>query len=130
MKSKFLKILWCCAYIFSVYYLLTGLWPVIDVESFMKVTGPKNDIWLVKTVGILITPIGIVVLMALRRKMLTQEIILLAIIAACGLTFIDVYYSCNEVISPVYLIDAIVEIIFVLMWLLILIQRKNFQLKC
>jgi len=37
-------------YLQGLYWLVTGLWGLIDVHSFMKVTGPKTDIWLVKTV--------------------------------------------------------------------------------
>jgi len=35
-------------------YPLTGLWPLVSLRSFEKVTGPKADDWLVKTVGALI----------------------------------------------------------------------------
>ena len=29
----------------GVYYALTGIWPVVHIGSFMKVTGPKRDLW-------------------------------------------------------------------------------------
>jgi hypothetical protein len=40
------------------FYLATGLWPFISASSFQKVTGPKTDFWLVKTVGVLVSVIG------------------------------------------------------------------------
>jgi hypothetical protein len=39
-------------------YLATGLWPLIHMKSFVAVTGPKRDLWLVRTVGILVSCIG------------------------------------------------------------------------
>jgi hypothetical protein len=38
----------------TIYYLLTAIWPLADIESFMLVTGRKTDIWLVKTVSVLL----------------------------------------------------------------------------
>jgi hypothetical protein len=33
---------------------MTGLWPLVSIGTFQQVTGPKTDLWLVKTVGVLI----------------------------------------------------------------------------
>ena len=38
----------------GVYFFLTGVWPVVHLPSFIAVTGPKRDLWLVRTVGLLI----------------------------------------------------------------------------
>jgi hypothetical protein len=35
----------------SIYYIATGLWPVFNLRSFERVTGPKTDGWLVKQAG-------------------------------------------------------------------------------
>lgn len=43
----------------GAYTSLTALWGLIDIDSFMAVTGPKNDIWLVKTVSVVLLAIGI-----------------------------------------------------------------------
>ncbi|VTR52312.1 Uncharacterised protein [Sphingobacterium thalpophilum] len=43
----------------GIYYCLTGIWPVIHISSFMAVTGPKTDLWLVKMVGLLSLAIGL-----------------------------------------------------------------------
>jgi hypothetical protein len=51
----------------GAFYAATGLWALVDLDSFMAVTGPKTDHWLVKTVGILVTVIGGVLLVAWRR---------------------------------------------------------------
>jgi hypothetical protein len=35
-------------WIHAVYTLLTAVWPLVDIKSFMIITGHKTDIWLVK----------------------------------------------------------------------------------
>lgn len=39
------------AIIHAAYFVLTGLWPILNIRSFLRVTGPKSDLWLVKTWG-------------------------------------------------------------------------------
>jgi cytochrome b subunit of formate dehydrogenase len=46
------------------YYVLTGLWPLLHRSSFLAVTGPKVDLWLVNTVGALLAVTGLVLLVA------------------------------------------------------------------
>jgi hypothetical protein len=105
------------ALIQSVYYILTGFWAMADIESFMAVTGPKTDIWLVKTVGVLIIVIGITLLIARIRKHYNYEIVLLAMGIALGLAIIDIYYVFMGRISPIYLLDAVVELALLGMWI-------------
>ena len=100
----------------GLFYLLTGLWPLIDIASFQRVTGPKTDLWLVKTVGVLVTVIGVVLLMAARRHRVSRELVLLAGGSALGLAAIDLIYSLSGRISPIYLADAAVEIGLALLW--------------
>jgi hypothetical protein len=109
------------ALIQSVYYILTGLWALLHIRSFMWVTGLKHDLWLVKTVGILVVAIGLAILVARIREHYSLEIIVLAIGAAIGLTMIDIYYVLAGTISPVYLLDAVLELALVAMWILGLI---------
>jgi hypothetical protein len=90
---------------------------VLDIVSFQMVTGPKTDLWLVRTVGILVSVIGAVLLVAARRHRLGDEIVLLAAGSALGLAAIDLVYSLSRRISAVYLADAAVEIGFAVLWL-------------
>ncbi|GHA80588.1 hypothetical protein [Pontibacter akesuensis] len=101
----------------GLYWLVTGIWPFVHLPSFLWVTGPKEDIWLLYTVSVLITVIGGVLLAAGLRKHVTQEIKWLGIASAAGLTGIDVYYATNDVIWDVYLLDAIGEVLLILLWL-------------
>jgi hypothetical protein len=112
------------------YWALTGLWPLLHMPSFLWVTGPKVDLWLVRTVGVLILVVGAVLLKAgLARRVtrqenqqetpgrVTPEIRWLGVGGAAGLTFIDVYYVWQDVIRPVYLLDAVAELIIIGFWI-------------
>ena len=101
----------------GIFYVLTGLWAIVHLASFEAVTGPKTDDWLVKTVGVLVTVIGGVLILAARRGRMSDEIVLLAAGSALGLAAIDLVYALSGVISPIYLLDAAVEIGLALLWL-------------
>lgn len=97
----------------GVFYLITGLWPLLSIQTFLTVTEPKTDVWLVKTAGVLISVIGGVLALAGLRGRKTSEISLLALGSAAGLTGIDLVYVAKKCISPIYLLDALAETIFV-----------------
>lgn len=42
----------------GLFYLATGVWPLIHIDSFLAVTGSKTDLWLVYTVGLLVSVVG------------------------------------------------------------------------
>ncbi len=52
----------------GAYYLLTGVWPLINMDSFERITGVKTDKWLVKTVGVLVAAIDGSLMVAARRS--------------------------------------------------------------
>jgi hypothetical protein len=99
------------------YWAATGIWPLVHMPSFLWVTGPKEDLWLVRTVGILIAVVGLVLLSAGFRKRVTPEIKWLGIGGAAGLGFVSAYYPLRDVIWNVYLLDAVGELILILLWL-------------
>jgi hypothetical protein len=94
----------------GVYYVATGMWPLVNMRSFERVTGPKIDKWLVKTVGVLVTSIGGALLVAATRRRISPEARVLAAGSAVGLAAIDVYYVAKRRIAPVYLLDAVTEL--------------------
>ncbi len=109
----------------GVYYLLTGLWPLLHVTSFMEVSGYKTDIWLVKTVGVLILCIGLTQIRELVLKDYSTNIAFLSVTAAIGLFAIDVYYVFNQVIDKIYLADAAVQLLLIGSWLAFFIWRRK-----
>ena len=100
----------------ALFYVATGLWPVVSMRSFEKVTGPKKEDWLVKTFGLLITVVGLVVGLAGRRNRVTPEIALLGAGAAATLAGSDMIYVTNGQLRRVYLLDAAAEIALIAAW--------------
>jgi hypothetical protein len=94
----------------GAYYVATGVWPLLHMRSFEAVTGPKVDRWLVKTVGLCVACIGGALLGAARSGRVTPEIRGLGVSSALALTAVDVWYSANGRISPIYLVDAAAEV--------------------
>lgn len=109
----------------GLYYLLTGLWPLVHMESFLTVTGPKTDLWLVDTVAVLVTVIAAVLLFAAARHQVTSAIRLLAIGSAVSLTIIEGFYALRGVIWSVYLLDAVLEIVLIALWAIALVRTRH-----
>lgn len=94
----------------GAYFIITGIWPVLNMDSFLIATGPKQDTWLVQMVGLLAASIGITFLVAaLRRKRLP---ILLAYLASSSFLISDIIYVANETIQRIYLLDAGIQLAF------------------
>lgn len=100
----------------GLFYVVTGVWPLVSIGTFQRVTGPKTDLWLVKTAGVLISVIGGVMLIAGLRRRVTPEVAILGAGTAAGLTAIDVVYVSRRRISPVYLLDALAELAVITAW--------------
>jgi hypothetical protein len=123
MSDRFFRLLVCSQ---SVYTFVTGLWPLVDIDSFIFVTGPKTDIWLVKTVGALLLPVAVTLFsFTFSRRNLLPSFLLGAGIAA-AFAAIDFYYALTDVISKVYLVDGVLEFVFLAGWLMIAL-RNNFM---
>jgi hypothetical protein len=92
------------------YFLLTGIWPLVDRRSFEKVTGPKTDFWLVQTLGALIAVVGGVLA---TRNSTTDDPSMrrLAIGSAAALALADAVFAGRGRISKIYLLDAGIEMI-------------------
>jgi hypothetical protein len=107
------------------YYVATGMWPLLSMRSFEAITGPKVDKWLVKTVGVLVSVIGVTLWVGARRRQVTPELKLLATGSAAGLIGIEIVYVAKRRISPIYLLDAVLEAAIVGCWKAATSRRKN-----
>src|SRR5512141_1763548 len=100
----------------GIYFFITGIWPILSMKTFLLITGPKTDLWLVKTVGLILAVIGGVLLYAQMTGTINMPVILLAIGSAVALTLIETIYVIKRVIAPIYLADAVVEFILICWW--------------
>jgi hypothetical protein len=109
----------------GIYYLVSGLWPIVSIETFQLVTGRKTDNlvtgseadhWLVNTIAALVIAIGLALLTAAWRGRGQIEIFVLGLGSALALTSIDVIYVARGAIYSIYLGDAVLELAFAIAW--------------
>lgn len=104
----------------AVFYLVTGLWPLVSLASFEAVTGPKTDDWLVRVVGLLAASIGVALWTGTRSPSLPPDkaIVQLGGLSALSFAVIELYYVMAGRLAPIYLADAALEALFVLLLVL------------
>jgi len=98
------------------YFLIAGIWPLLHIKSFQKVTGRKTDLWLVKTVGVLVIVIGAGLIVAGFRQRFAPELILIAMASVLGLMVVDLVHAFKRVLSPIYVLEAVLEAGFLVWW--------------
>jgi cytochrome b subunit of formate dehydrogenase len=101
----------------GLYYIVFGLWAQLSIFTFMQFTGPKTDIWLVKVVGLLLIVSGSVLIMSAFRRRTPLEVAALGAGNALVLAGADLVYVLTRAISPIYLVDAAIEAVFLLGWI-------------
>jgi hypothetical protein len=106
----------------GAFYVTSGLWPIVHYRSFEAVTGPKTDTWLVKTIGGLISAVGMALLAGSDRDRATR---VLGIGSALALAASSVTYSLKGRVSKVYLLDAAVEAGTIGLWAASIRSRRR-----
>jgi hypothetical protein len=107
----------------SIYIFITAVWPILHIESFMAVTGDKTDIWLVKTVGALLIPVATCLSMYLFIHSDIRPAFVLGTLTCISFITVDFYYALNDVISDVYLLDGVVQLLFLAAWIYFAVKR-------
>jgi hypothetical protein len=93
----------------GIFYVATGLWPIVHLRSFERVTGPKVDKWLVRTFGGLVAAVGATLIVGAFEKRASRSLEILGIGSALALGAADLVYSLRGKISKIYLGDAAAE---------------------
>ena len=124
MTKTFYKVL---SKVQGIYTLVTAVWPIADIDSFMEVTGPKTDVWLVKTVAAILIPVGLCFIFAYKLKRDFWLIFLLGITTTSALATIDFYYTAVGTISRVYALDGILQVIFLVCWVILCLRYQKWK---
>jgi hypothetical protein len=111
----------------GLFYVLTGAWPIVHMESLLAVTGPKSDLWLVQTFGALLCGLGAVLVSAAISRQLEGGTMHAALVTAAVLAAADIVFVSIGAIVPVYLLDASVELVLVGCWTRILFMGRHAQ---
>jgi hypothetical protein len=96
--------------------VIGGLWPLVSMGTFERVTGPKVDKWLVRTVAGLMVANGLTQLSAGSSRQALRLARHLGQGTAAVLAVIDLAYVPRGRISKVYLLDAAAELGWVALW--------------
>lgn len=105
-------------------YLITGLWPVLHLSSFLSVAGPKPDLYQLFATVLLVLAIGVALVIGSWpvRKNRPVDRGVYALAVATPAAFILVYLwavAAGEALSTAYWADLVFEVVFlvVLAWL-------------
>ena len=107
----------------STYIMVTAVWPILDIETFMAITGRKTDLWLVKTVGALLIPVATCLSSYLFIGSDRRPALVLGTLTSISFIIIDFHYALNDIISDVYLVDGVIQLLFLLAWGLLVINH-------
>jgi hypothetical protein len=99
----------------AAYLLATGIWPLLHRSSFEAVTGPKEDFWLVRTVGGLAAATGATLAVSVLRGRRSPEAVALALTSGVVFGLADLRASRTE--SLTYLGDVVAQLVFLPAWL-------------
>jgi hypothetical protein len=105
------------------YYMITALWPLIHIESYMWLVGPITDVWLAKTVATMVIAISITMFFHLSLKTDHRPLILLGISSSLAFAYTDTYYTVEGTLSSMYLLDAAAEFLFLISWLILAFKQ-------
>ncbi len=107
----------------GLYFVITGIWPLLNMASFITATGPKQDTWLVEMVGLLSASVGITfIVSSLRRHPLP---ILLGYAVAVSFLVMDIIYVGTGQIGSIYLLDAAIQGAFIIAITVVLFLRSR-----
>lgn len=120
------QILETVLWIQGVYFLVTGIWPLVYYSSFETITGPKTDVWLVKAVGALLAVTGCTLLnAALHPGAATMGTLIIGAGTALVLLLVDLIYVSKAVISKIYLLDACIQLLLITLWCLHILTLEH-----
>jgi hypothetical protein len=97
----------------------------VDIESFMKVTGPKTDVWLVKTLSAVLISVALALFTVLLEKKVSLAVIVLGLTSAVALAIAEFYYAGTQRIRWVYAADGVLQVIIAGLWVWIWLKSQK-----
>lgn len=99
------------------YYLFGGAWPLLSMRTFLRVTGRKRELWLVRTIAGLLLVIGALLGDGARRGEPSEELARLGAGSGAVFAAIDVWYGLvRRRIPLVYVLDGAIQLAFAAAW--------------
>src|SRR3546814_1316118 len=92
-------------------FVVTGILPLLNMSSFITATGPKQDTWMAEMVGLLSASIGLTFIVSSLRQ--RPSPVLLGYAVAASFLAMDITYVAAGEIGRIYLVDAVIQAIFI-----------------
>jgi len=109
----------------GLYFAIPSIWPLVHMPSFLAVTRPKTDLWLVQTVALLLLVMSAVFITAALTGEYQTYLGVLAIGSTVAMAWVDIYFATNNVIWNTYLLDAVGELLLLIAWIYYLFKKKR-----
>lgn len=93
----------------GVFYVITGLWPIVHLKSFERVTGNKRESWLAKSMGALVTAVGAALIVGSLEERPSRTLKVLGMGSAVALGLADLVFAKHSRAPKVYIGDAVAE---------------------
>ena len=93
----------------GVFYVLTGLWPIVHRKSFEKVMGRKSEGSLAQTMGGMIAAVGAALIVGSLDDRPSRSLKWLGMGSAIALGLADLVFATRGKTSRVYFADAAAE---------------------
>src|SRR3546814_11279963 len=74
----------------GIYFVVTGIWPLLNMASFITATGPKQDTWMAEMVGLSSASIGLTFIVSSLRQ--RPSPVLLGYAVAASFLAMDITY--------------------------------------
>lgn len=111
----------------GMYDLLGGLWPLLHLQSFEQVTGPKSDDWLVRSVAGILVVVGIGLLYDASHHRLAAGMRRTAAGISLVLALVALISSTAGWVSWLYFIDGLAHASFFLGWVVLAVVSRRIQ---
>ena len=93
----------------GVFYVISGLWPIVHLKSFEKVTGRKREGWLAQSMGGLIAAVGVALIVGSLEQRPSRTLQVLGMGSALALGAADLIFAKRGTVSKIYFADAAAE---------------------
>lgn len=100
----------------GAYYLFAGAWPLVHMDSFEAVTGPKPDEFLVRTVGLILLMTG-TILLSQRRAPWERSAVFAAMGTALILGCVAVVSASGGWVWKVFFAEGAMHLLFATAWI-------------
>jgi len=90
----------------GLYYVATGLWPVVAVDSYMSAAGQESHAWAARTLGAAVAAVGVALAAELVPDRVARGLALgTAVVLAAGAT----YFAARGKGVPVNVTDGLLQ---------------------